>query len=106
GTLCAGVIAAIAPDAMIMPLRAFDDRGSAYLFLLAKAVRYAADHGAQVINMSFGTLENSKALKNSIDYAKGKGVIMVASAGNNDTSAPQYPAAYSGVLATAATDNY
>jgi subtilisin family serine protease len=104
GTLCAGVIAAIAPDAMIMPLRGFDDRGSADLFLLAKAIRYAADHGAQVINMSFGTLDNSKALKNSTDYAKGKNIIMVASAGNKNTSTPQYPAAFSGVLTVAATD--
>jgi subtilisin family serine protease len=55
--------------------------------------------------MSFGTLQNSKALKNSIDYAKSRGVTLVASAGNNNTSTPQYPAAYSGVLATAATDN-
>jgi subtilisin family serine protease len=104
GTLTAGVIAAIAPDAMIMPLRAFDDNGEADLFILAKAIRYAANQGAQVINMSFGTLDNSPVLKNAIDYAKNKGVTLVASAGNNNTSAPQYPAAYSGVLTTAATD--
>jgi len=104
GTLTAGVIAAVAPDAMIMPLRAFDDNGSADLFILAKAIRYAVDNGAHVINMSFGTLEKSKALQNSIDYAKSKGVILVASAGNNNTSSPQYPAAFSGVLSTAATD--
>jgi subtilisin family serine protease len=104
GTLTAGVIAALAPDAMIMPLRAFDDNGAADLFILAKAIRYAVDNGAHVINMSFGTLEKSKALQNSIDYAKSKGVILVASAGNNNTSKPQYPAAFSGVLTTAATD--
>ena len=104
GTLTVGVIAAMAPDAMIMPLRAFDDNGSADLFILAKAVRYAVNHGAQVINMSFGTLDNSKALKNAIDYGKSRGVTLVASAGNSNTSTPQYPAAYSGVLTTAATD--
>jgi len=104
GTLTVGVIAAMAPDAMIMPLRAFDDNGDADYFILAKAIRYGADHGAQVINMSFGTLDYSKAMKNAVDYAKGKGIILVASAGNNNTSAPQYPAAFSGVLTTAATD--
>lgn len=104
GTLTVGVIAAIAPDAMIMPLRAFDDEGSSDLFTLAKAVRYAATQGAQVINMSFGTLENSKALKNSVDYARNRAVVLIASAGNNNTSVPQYPAAWSGVLTTAATD--
>jgi subtilisin family serine protease len=104
GTLTVGVIAAIAPGSMIMPLRAFDNDGASDLFTLAKAIRYAANNGAHVLNMSFGTLENSKALKNSIDYAKSRGVILVASAGNNNTSTPQYPAAWSGVLSTAATD--
>src|SRR6185369_2853863 len=75
GTLTVGVIAAMAPDAMIMPVRAFDDDGEADLFILAKAIRYAADHGAQVINMSFGTLDKSKAIQNSVDYAKSKGVF-------------------------------
>jgi subtilisin family serine protease len=89
---------------MIMPLRAFDDNGSADLFILAKAIRYAVNNGSQVINMSFGTLEKSKALQNSIDYARGKGVTLVASAGNSNTSSPQYPAAFAGVLSVAATD--
>ena len=104
GTLCAGIIAAVAPDSMIMPLRIFDDNGSADLFVIAKAIRYATDHGAQVINLSLGTLQNSQAIKNSISYAQGKNVIVVASAGNNNTTSPQYPAAYSGVITTAATD--
>jgi subtilisin family serine protease len=103
GTLTAGVIAAIAPDSMIMPLRAFDENGTADAFILAKAIRYAVDNGAQVINMSFGMLEKSKALEEMVAYAKNRGVILVASAGNDNTSAPQYPAAFSGVLATAST---
>ena len=104
GTLCAGLIAAVAPDSMIMPLRVFDDNGSADLFNIAKAIRYAVQHGAQVINMSFGTLDKSQAIKNSIDFALSRNVVLVASAGNNNTSAPQYPAAFSGVITTAATD--
>jgi subtilisin family serine protease len=104
GTLCAGIIAVVAPDSMIMPLRAFDDQGSADIFTLAKAIRYAVQQGAQVINMSFGTLQNSQTLKGAVTYAQERNVILVASAGNNNTSAPQYPAAFSGVLTTAATD--
>jgi subtilisin family serine protease len=104
GTLTAGVIAVVAPESMIMPLRVFDDKGSADLFTIAKAVRYAVQNGAHVINMSFGTLENSQAIKSSINYALSKNVVLVASAGNNNTTAPQYPAAYSGVITTAATD--
>jgi subtilisin family serine protease len=104
GTECAGVLAAIAPDSLIMPLRIFDDNGQTDLFSAAKAVRYAVDHGAQVINMSFGTLTNSNALKSSISYAQSMNVTLTASAGNNNTTSPQYPAAYSAVITTAATN--
>ncbi len=104
GTLCAGVIAVVAPDSMIMPLRVFDDQGSADLFTIAKAIRYAVQQGAQVVNMSFGTLTNSQAIGSSVSYALSRNVVLVASAGNNNTSAPQYPAAYRGVITTAATD--
>jgi len=104
GTECAGVLAAIAPGSVIMPLRVFDDNGQTDLFSIAKAIRYGAQHGAQVINMSFGTLTNSKAIQSSITYAQGLNVTLVASAGNNNTTSPQYPAAYSGVITTAATN--
>jgi subtilisin family serine protease len=104
GTLCAGLIAVVAPDSMIMPLRVFDDNGSADIFNLAKAIHYAVQHGAQVINMSFGTLQPSATLQDAVNYALSQNVSLVASAGNNNTSAPQYPAAYSGVMTAAATD--
>jgi subtilisin family serine protease len=104
GTLCAGVIAVVAPDSMIMPLRVFDDQGSADAFNIAKAIRYATQQGAQVVNMSFGTFQDSQAIKSAINFALSKNVVLVASAGNNNTSAPQYPAAYSGVVTAAATD--
>jgi len=104
GTLCAGIIAVVAPDSMIMPLRVFDDQGSADLFNIAKAIRYAVQQGAQIINMSFGTLQNSQAIKSAINFALSNNIVLVASAGNSNTSAPQYPAAYSGVITAAATD--
>jgi subtilisin family serine protease len=104
GTFCAGILAVVAPDASIMPLRAFDDNGNTDLFTLAKAIRYARRNGAQVLNMSFGTLTDAKVVREAIEYAKAGNVLLVASAGNNNTSAPQFPAAYPGVLAVAATD--
>jgi subtilisin family serine protease len=104
GTLTAGVIAAVAPNSMIMPLRVFDDEGSADLFVIAKAIHHAVNNGAQVINMSFGTLQNSSALRGAINYALSRNVVLVASAGNNNTSSVQFPAAYNGVMAVAATD--
>jgi len=104
GTLCAGVMAAIAPRSMIMPLRAFDDHGQSDLFTIAKAIRYAVQHGAHVINMSFGVTSASNSIQGAIQYAQQNNVLLVASAGNSNTSVPQYPAAYGGVMASAATD--
>jgi subtilisin family serine protease len=104
GTMVAGILAVVAPDAMIMPLRAFDDRGCGSIYNIAKAVRYAVNHGAQVINMSFGVSGDGHTLKNAIADAVKAGVTVVASAGNDNSAVPQYPAAYPGVLAVAATD--
>jgi subtilisin family serine protease len=104
GTMVAGILAALAPDAMIMPIRAFDDNGNADHFTIAKAIRWAVDHGADVINMSFGTLENSKILKDAIEYGHRNGVTMIASAGNENTDEPQYPAAFDKVVSIAATN--
>jgi serine protease len=104
GTLTAGIIAAVAPESMIMPLRAFDDNGAATHFRIAKAIRYAVKQGAQVINMSFGSLTASSAVRTAVDYAIRNGVILIASAGNSNTSDPQYPAAYVNVITAAATN--
>ena len=106
GTLTAGVIRAIAPQSLIMPLRAFDDAGNTDLFTIAKAIDFAIANGAQVINMSFGWLGDSPTVSASIDAAKAAGITMIASAGNGNTSSPQFPAAYSSVIAVAATNNY
>jgi subtilisin family serine protease len=104
GTMVAGIIAAIAPEAMIMPIRAFDDHGYADQFVIAKAIRWAVDHGADVINMSFGADDKSKLVKDAIDYADKNGVTLIASAGNENTNDPQYPAAFPKVTSIAATD--
>jgi len=104
GTLVAGIIAAIAPDALIMPVRAFDDQGQSDQFTIAKAIYWAVDHGADVINMSFGTLEKSKVLKDAIDYANKQGVTLIASAGNENMDTEQFPAAYDKVIGVGATN--
>jgi subtilisin family serine protease len=104
GTMVAGILAAIAPDAMIMPLQAFDDHGCASIYNISKAIKYAGTHGAQVINMSFGVPSAAQTLKNAIKEAVKAGIIVVSSAGNDNTSEPQYPAAYPGVVSVAATD--
>src|SRR5436309_8540115 len=83
-TMVAGILVALAPDALIMPLRAFDDSGTGDAFQVAKAIRYAAKNGAQVINLSLGLSyrSDSPEVQNAIKFAINKGVIVVASAGN------------------------
>src|SRR6267378_2313181 len=104
GTIVAGLLAAVAPDSMIMPLRVFDDQGNADVFSIVKAIHYAVNNGADVINMSFGLTSQSPAVKKAVDFATSHGVTVVASAGNNDSKVHQYPAAYNDVLGIAATD--
>jgi thermitase len=65
---------------------------------------WAADNGAKVINLSLGGPNVSSIMQDAIDYAWEKGVVVVASAGNNGNSSPNYPAYYSKCIAVAATN--
>ena len=87
-----------------MPLRVFDSMGSAHLFDIVRAIYYAVDHGADVINMSFSMPEPSLELQRAVQYARSHGVICVASAGNHGQSVQTYPAGYSASVGVAATD--
>jgi subtilisin family serine protease len=104
GTMVAGIIAALAPDALIMPLRAFDDSGTGDAFVVAKAIRYAALNGAQVINLSLGLTTDASEVSSAVDFAIKRGVLVVASAGNGATATPQFPAALPNVIGVGATD--
>jgi subtilisin family serine protease len=95
---------AIAPDALIMPLRAFDDTGAGDAFQVAKAIRYAAMNGANVINLSLGLSDNASEVRAAIDFAISRGVIVVASVGNAGSAMAQYPAALPNVLGVGSTD--
>ena len=104
GTMVAGLIAAVAPRAMIMPLRVFDSNGRADVFTITKAIYYATSQGAQVINMSFGMNTPSRSVQDAITAAANANITLIGAAGNANSSVPQYPAAYSKVISVAATD--
>jgi hypothetical protein len=88
----------------IVAIRAFDDQGHASNFALMRSISHALEQGARVLNMSWGTRTKSGFLRDAVAYAQSKGMILVASAGNEPTGKPQYPAAYAGVVAVGATD--
>ncbi len=100
-------VSAIAPDAKIMPIRVLGADGSGYMSDAANGIVYAADHGADVVNMSLGSEDEDASVTNAIAYARSRGVVVVAAAGNERQkgSPNSYPAADPGVIAVAATDS-
>ncbi|MFN7939638.1 MAG: S8 family serine peptidase [Bryobacteraceae bacterium] len=94
GTMVAGLVHLVAPNARILPLKAFRADGSASLYDIARAIRYAADAGANVINLSLSYTTDSPVLRSAVVYAQKKGATCVASAGNLGRDMRVYPAAY------------
>jgi subtilisin family serine protease len=104
GTIVAGLIHLVAPQARIVPIRAFDANGDTTMFTLIEAVYRAKEQNVDVLNMSFSTKENSEAFRKAIHSALADGIAVVASVGNDSRNAELYPAAYPGVVGVAATD--
>lgn len=107
GTMTTGLVHLVAPKAKILPLKAFSANGTGYISNIVAALYYAVQHNANVVNMSFDVSTPSPALSSAISYANQAGVILVAAAGNANTSAPVYPAALnSSVMGIASTTDY
>ena len=113
GTEMAGIIAAkgqngtgisgINWNCRVLPVKVLDSNGVGSTADVAQGLIYAAEHGAQIINMSFGGTGSSEILNETIQYVHQRNVVLVAAAGNEDTDSPVYPAAYPNVLAVTAT---
>jgi serine protease len=97
-------VAGVAYEAKIMPLKVLSAEGGGTTTDIAEAIRFAADNGAGVINMSLGGGGESAVMKEAIDYAHSKGVVIVAAAGNENTGSASYPARYNHVIGVAAYD--
>jgi subtilisin family serine protease len=104
GTMVAGLVHLVAPNAKIMPLKAFHADGSASLYDIDRAIRYATDNGANVISMSFSFPTSSPVLQAATDYAHSHGVITIASAGNDGKGIAVYPAASPQVIGVGSTN--
>ncbi len=96
--------AGLAFCATLMPVKVLNRFGWGTLADVAEGIRFAADHGAQVINLSLGGPRKSSILEDAVHYAREKGTLVVAAAGNSGR-AVGYPAGYDGVLAVSATDS-
>jgi putative cell wall-binding protein len=93
----------------VLPVRVLDGAGEGHTGWVAEGVRWAADHGADIINLSL-TGPSSFSLQSAVAYARNRGILIVAAAGNDDPkvededlTAPQYPAALPGVISVAAS---
>ena len=106
--------AGVAPDASILSIRVCAPAGC-QSSSIANGITYAADHGAAVINLSLGGPDASPVVQRAVDYALGKGSVVVASAGNYGTPCAagqtdacgnplEYPAAYPGVVSVSSGD--
>jgi len=98
-------IAGICPSAKIMAIKIFTDEGRGNTSDGVPAIRYAADHGAKVINNSWGGGGYSQALQDAITYANEKGVSVMCASGNNGRYMAKYPASYRGAISVGATDS-
>ncbi|MCW3052257.1 MAG: putative serine protease [Chthonomonadales bacterium] len=104
GTMVAGIIARVAPKATILPIRVLNGDGSGTLFNLVKGIHYANTHGARVLNMSFNCSVKSGALNDALDESETMGVMLIASAGNDNLEQGVLPAVSHGSIAVGAVE--
>lgn len=103
GTFISSLILASTRDTRIMPVRVLNSDGSGTADAVAKGIRYAADRGAQIINLSLSGQSDDAVLRDAISYAANKGVVLIAAAASNSSSLG-YPAAYPQVISVGAID--
>jgi serine protease len=95
-------VAGVAYEASIMPIKALNRMGQGTVRSIADGIRWATDHGAEVINMSLAGDYFSWIEKRAVDYAYNRGVVLVASSGNETALEVSYPAAYENCIAVGA----
>lgn len=113
GTHVAGIISSngvgvksVAPQALIMPVRVLSERGYGDMSDVACGILYAANNGAQVINMSLGSSDDSAAMRAAVEYALSRDVVVVAATGNDGTTGVNsFPAAFPNVIGVGAINS-
>ncbi|MTJ13152.1 peptidase S8 [Anabaena sp. UHCC 0187] len=95
-------VAGVAYEASLMPLKVLNADGAGTVADIAEAIKFAADNGADIINMSLGGGGASQLMEDAVKYAHNKGVTIIAAAGNEDTNGVSYPARYDHVIGVSA----
>jgi thermitase len=98
-------VAGACPNCLLYNVKVVGNDGVGRLSWLAKGITWAANNGAEVINMSLGSSSGSRTLRDAVNYAWEEGVVLVAAAGNQGVKRPRYPAYYPNVIAVASTDH-
>jgi len=105
GTFVASLVLAAAPGAEILPVRVLGADGRGRVSDIAAGITWAVDHGARVLNLSFGTAGGSATIAAAVRYALGRGATVVAATGNAASrTVVDFPAALPGVVAVTALD--
>jgi thermitase len=86
----------------IIAVRVFDENGFASNFSIMEGLQFAIENGARVVNLSWGSETRSEFMKNALEFAASKGLIILAAAGNEPTGKPVYPAAYPSAIGVGA----
>ncbi len=105
GTMIAGLIAAVAPGAKILPVRVLNGDGVGSALGVAQGISYAVAHGARVINLSLSSAQPSRALAEAIHAALLANVLIVTAAGNGGTAKACYPAALPDAMAISSVES-
>jgi subtilisin family serine protease len=105
GTVVAGAIVLVAPEASLLPVTVLDSDGNSDTFRVLQGIYWAVDQGADVINLSLSTRSHNHFLRDAVEQARQAGVLVVAAAGNDDREHPvEMPAGDDNVLGIASTD--
>lgn len=105
GTMVAGIIASIAPEATLLPLRVLDDEGRGSVFDILKGLFHAIDARVTVINLSLGMTATAEPIKDAIEEARDLGIFVAAAAGNDTSTTVAFPARDSKAMAITSTDS-
>ena len=106
GTMVAGLVLLVAPDAYILPIRVLDDEGRSDIYRITRAIRHAREQGADVLNLSFGSPGSSSTMQTEMGLANDDQIVIVAGAGNESREEPAfYPGESSKTLMVTALDS-